>query len=62
MAEAVNDPIWQDFRKGLKGLATSTKLRRLSEYARSHRGERAKVQVSNYRNALRRAGLLGVRR
>jgi hypothetical protein len=54
--DAVKDPQWQAFRKTLKGLSTSVKLRRLRQYAKENQGRRAQVQVQNYINALKRGG------
>ena len=56
--EAVDDKQWQTFRESLKGLSTAAKLRKLKEYERTRTGHRAHVQVENYINALKRAGLI----
>lgn len=55
----INDETWQTFRLSLKGLPTEDKLSQLEEYKRE-RGdnEMTKVQILNYLNALKRAGLL----
>lgn len=55
---AISDPAWQEFRKSLKGLPTTTKLRRLRNWRRSHPGQKSNIQVTNYINALKRAGLV----
>lgn len=54
---AVRDDRWQVFRVSLKGLSTGEKLKRLREYRRRHDTEKARIQVENYVNALKRAGL-----
>lgn len=57
--KAVSDKDWQNFRKNLKGLSTSTKLQKLSQWTnKKKKSKKAKLQVSNYKGALRRAGLL----
>lgn len=57
--KAVSNKDWQDFRKSLKGLSTSTKLQKLSQWVKKkNASKKAKLQVSNYKGALRRAGLL----
>jgi hypothetical protein len=59
IAEAVRDPAWQTFRTSLHGLSTREKLSLLQDWLDDHPGSRtAVVQVENYQNALRRAGLL----
>jgi hypothetical protein len=57
--KVVSDKDWQNFRKSLKGLSTSTKLQKLSQWVNKKNGsKKAKLQSSNYKGALRRAGLL----
>lgn len=57
--KAVKGKKWQDFRKSLKGLSTKTKLSKLSNWVSNHKGSpQAKLQASNYKNALRRGGQL----
>jgi hypothetical protein len=57
--KAVSDNDWQKFRKSLKGLETSTKLQKLSNWVdKKHGSKKAKLQASNYRGALRRGGQL----
>jgi len=57
--KAVGDSSWQAFREGLKGLSTSSKLKALESWVREyHQKDRAKVQVTNYVYALKRAGLV----
>ena len=59
IASAVRPKDWQTFRKSLKGLSTSTKLQKLSQWVSKKGGsKKAKLQASNYRNALKRGGLL----
>ena len=71
IAEAVNDDTWQEFRIGLKGLSTQSKLWKLEEYIKSncgaaHTGRKTMseqcdycVRVDNYLKALCRGGQLG---
>lgn len=57
--KVVSDKDWQTFRKGLKGLSTSTKLQKLSQWVKKkNASKKSKLQVSNYKGALKRAGLL----
>ena len=57
--KAVSDKGWQKFRKSLKGLSTSTKLQKLSQWVKNKKSsKKAKLQASNYRGALRRGGQL----
>ena len=57
--KAVSSDEWQKFRKSLKGLSTSSKLQKLSQWVSKHKGsKKAKLQASNYRGALRRGGQL----
>lgn len=57
--KTVDDPAWQNFRKSLKGLSTQTKLTKLSQWTKKKKGSpKAKLQVSNYKGALKRGGLL----
>ncbi len=53
---AIRDTEWQKFRKSLKGLSTEAKLRKLHTWQQTHPGHKAKVQVQNYINALKRGG------
>lgn len=56
---AVKEPKWQEFRKGLKGISLEQKFRELKKWLRRNRNsKRAKIQVTNYVNALKRAGLI----
>jgi hypothetical protein len=61
IAEAVDNEIWQEFRKSLKGLSTQDKLRKLEHYLDTeHRVleyDRL-IQVDNYTKALCRGGQL----
>ena len=55
----VNDEQWQLFRQSLRGQTLDEKFIRLKYWMRAHQGEYpAKVQVTNYINALSRAGLI----
>lgn len=53
---AVRDETWQRFRLSLKGLPTKTKLRKLWKWRKSCGTFKARVQVQNYVNALKRGG------
>ena len=57
--KAVNDDAWQRLRVSLKGVPLPQRYRRLMLWliANEH-SERAKVQVTNYVNALRRGGMV----
>lgn len=56
---AIRDPEWQAFRLSLKGLSTTEKLRKLRGWlARHSSSEKARIQVQNYINALKRGGQL----
>lgn len=57
-SEAIKDPRWQLFRESLKGLSTEQKYKKLKEWLAQHPTERAKIQVTNYVNALKRGGLV----
>lgn len=59
----VEDEVWQEFRKSLKGISTQKKLDKCREWLdRWETGlgplRRAEVQVDNYLNALLRGGQL----
>lgn len=61
----VKDFNWQEFRQKLKSLSTNEKLRLLNGYWLTSNGDaaqrrRAKIQVSNYINALKRGGQLSM--
>lgn len=61
----VQDHMWQQFRIRLKGLPTAEKLAKLEVWleggsTRSRTHTRRLVQVSNYINALKRGGQLGM--
>jgi hypothetical protein len=64
IAEAVDDPTWQALRACMMGTSTEAKLRTLRSYVASApeagtpAGQRVRIQVTNYVNALRRGGLL----
>lgn len=59
--EAVLDHEWQDFRASLHGVVLPDRLAALSGwFYRRGQTRRAYLQVVNYRNALKRAGLLPV--
>jgi len=57
IARAVSDAKWQRLRKMMKGKSLSEKFNMLKNHLRSENNSRkAKIQVTNYVNALRRAG------
>ena len=60
--EAIKDPEWQDFRVNwLKGMSTEDKLFWMKWWLWWEEGEklkRRKIQIQNYYNALKRAGLV----
>lgn len=66
IAWAVNDDVWQEFRKSLKGKSTQVKLDELRQYwAKDHGGMNLAIsacpvciQVDNYLKALARGGQL----
>jgi hypothetical protein len=57
---AVANPVWQAFRKSLKGLPTEEKLDKLHDWLHNvgPTSRRKQVQVDNYINALKRGGQL----
>ena len=56
---AVKDERWQLYRKMMKGAPLGVKFIMLCEWIDSKNGSNtAKIQVTNYVNALRRAGLV----
>jgi len=60
---AVNDDRWQRLRKMLKGKPLTEKFKMLKSHLRSENNSRkAKIQVTNYVNALRRAGQIPPRK
>lgn len=55
--DAVNNYDWQVFRISLKGLSTESKVLKLKEWLKlNNNSHKAKVQVTNYVNALKRGG------
>jgi len=58
--EAIDDSAWQKFRKEkLKGESSEKKFALLKFWINTHGSSRkAKIQVTNYVNALRRGGLV----
>ena len=59
IANAVADKSWQIVRRGLKGQHIAAKYVLLTYwYDTSHDKEKAKIQITNYVNALRRAGMV----
>ena len=57
IAEAVDDEEWQTFRESLKGKSLDEKFKELTAWMKKHRqSKKAKVQVTNYVNALARSG------
>jgi hypothetical protein len=49
---------WQEFRESLKGLSTSVKLKKVKEWVKKKDSKCAKIQATNYINALKRGGLV----
>jgi hypothetical protein len=61
--KAVKDVEWQAFRKSLRGKDLQTKYDMLKAWLYKHDDDhKAKVQVTNYVNALARAGLITTRK
>ncbi len=58
VSEFTKDPVWQDFRKTIKGLTSQEKYSKLTVYLEYHNTHKARVQVTNYVGALKRAGLI----
>jgi hypothetical protein len=56
--KAVDDPVWQEFRKSLKGKDTADKLRLLWVYWIKDQSNTRALQVDNYLKALARGGQL----
>ncbi|HPS39827.1 MAG TPA: hypothetical protein PL124_10475 [Candidatus Cloacimonadota bacterium] len=57
--EAIQDPTWQYARKTMKGKPMTSKWRLCQDYLKiKSNGALAKVAVTNYVNALKRAGLV----
>ena len=57
--EAVKDSEWQELREYLKGKSLSARFMLLSTYLSSQKySDASKVRVTNYVNALRRAGMV----
>jgi hypothetical protein len=57
--EVVKDPEWQKVREGLKGKSLEEKQLGLQSWMHRKRYSRAsRIQVTNYVNALKRAGLI----
>lgn len=57
----VNDSQWQEFRLSMKGVSTEKKLQMLHEWWHKNNAmesRRARVQIDNYLNALKRGGQL----
>lgn len=60
--EHVRDEAWQRFRASLHGLPTSSKVVALVGWLHTNSHSHAsRVQVMNYKNALRRAGFVSPR-
>lgn len=56
---AVADPEWQLFRETLHGLSLESRHDKLVQWLEDHEHTmRARVQVANYINALKRGGML----
>ena len=63
IARAVSDAKWQRLRKMMKGESLTKKFNMLKSHLRSENNSRkAKIQVTNYVNALRRAGQIPPRK
>ena len=59
IAKAVDDQEWQDFRESLEGTSTDEKYEALLNWMKKHRqSKKAKIQVTNYVNALARGGII----
>jgi hypothetical protein len=57
--EAIDDENWQKYRRALKGKTLHEKWLALKLWLNKHNNSRkAKIQVANYVNALRRAGMV----
>ena len=57
IAEAVKDEEWQAFRETLKGKSLEEKFKELVDWMKKHKqANKAKIQVTNYVNALARSG------
>jgi len=57
IARAVRDEVWQRYRKMMKGKSLTEKFNMLKNHLRSENySKKSKIQVTNYVNALRRAG------
>lgn len=57
--EAVREDAWYDLRKKMKGTSMDERYDLLMKWLEEHRfDERSRIQVSNYVNALKRAGML----
>ena len=58
---AVKDGEWQQLRKSLKGLPLAKKFNKLQCFLEEHNNRRTQICITNYVNALRRAGMVPVR-
>lgn len=57
----IKDPKWQELREDLKGKTLEEKYKMLHKWLLSHKNSHsAQVQVTNYINALARAGLVHI--
>ena len=57
--KAVDSDVWQKFRKSLKGIPLDAKYYELERYLKQHNHSwPARIQVTNYINALKRSGLI----
>lgn len=57
--EAVREEGWYELRKTMKGTTMDERYDILMKWLEEHRfDERSRIQVSNYVNALKRAGML----
>lgn len=56
---AIADPTWQEVRADMKGRSMSAKYRACKDYLKFKQNTQlAKIAVTNYINALKRAGLV----
>ena len=61
IVEAVREESWYELRKTMKGTTMDERYDMLMGWLEEHRfDERSRIQVSNYVNALKRAGMLPI--
>ena len=57
--EAVKDSSWQLFRETLHNVPLIARLKKLNNWKTQHKNsEKSTIQVTNYINALKRAGMI----